>query len=309
MAHLEIAENINQHVAELMSLDKADPSFDISAGIIANKINDLFAQLMILAGISSPDSTGAGTINETIQAITDEEARLKTFSADRLMQNADTTKESGLAGQAKAAYRAIQEHVTEIISLKKAGPDARNNYDVSADAIIAADPKVIADAIGTIIADFIETNKMAIELQSIKRMTNADIFGIINQLIAEINGPMQATACFKSCARIMSNIIEEFNGKLTRLTENAFGAPYAEFVVEIVQLIAVELINIKNNGTDTETNSKLRTSTVMDIQVIALSIAFTIIAEYTFVEPIKRMTNAELVRFTHLVLLLLFISA
>ena len=66
MAHLKIYETINQLVGEIIALDNTDAGFKSSAEVIANKINDHVAEMIILAGIKpvSTDATSAETISK-----------------------------------------------------------------------------------------------------------------------------------------------------------------------------------------------------------------------------------------------------
>jgi uncharacterized membrane protein YheB (UPF0754 family) len=119
MAHLKIYETINQLVGEIIALDNTDAGFKSSAEVIANKINDHVAEMIILAGIKpvSTDATFAETISKT-----------------------------------------IQKHVTEIISLKQstsAGPNTEADSVQTTDP----DINQIVSTIAVIIAAFIDVNK------------------------------------------------------------------------------------------------------------------------------------------------------
>lgn len=119
MTHLKIYESINQFVGEIIALDNTDAGFRSSAEVIANKINDRVAEIIILAGIepAAADTTSAETISKTIQT-----------------------------------------HVTEIIDLKQSITDAAQNTDdtvLATDSNI----NQITSTIAVIIAAFIDVNK------------------------------------------------------------------------------------------------------------------------------------------------------
>ena len=181
MAHLEIAETINQLIAKLIALDNTESGFDIFAELISNNINEKIAELIILATRS--DKSFDRTVKETIHdkdsvAEAAQEANLelaadllgdvlKLFPEVRPANKIIALEKTGLAAEARLAQDAIKEHVAEIISLKKAGTDAVLTAD--------ADVGVLVDAISTTVAHFIENNKIEIEVQLIKRMTNAEL--------------------------------------------------------------------------------------------------------------------------------------
>ena len=184
MAHFEIAETINELVTELIALDNVEPSFDIYAETIANRINENIAELINLATRS--DENTSEIVKETVH---DRDAVAKAaaeanreLAADllgeilRLFPDARSANKAILFGKtgppaaAVVAQKAIHDRVTEIISLKKAETDAVSTND--------ADFEVLADAIDTTVAHFIENNKTKIEVQSIKRMPNAELVSL-----------------------------------------------------------------------------------------------------------------------------------
>ena len=118
MAQSKITETINELIAELIGLNKAEPDFDIYAEIIVTTINELNAELINLTGIES--SSSVATSAEIIMIVRYKEA--------------------------------IEQLLTEIISLKRFEAVARQNAQVSAVAETDTNLKVISLTINVIIA-------------------------------------------------------------------------------------------------------------------------------------------------------------
>ena len=110
-----IAETVNELIAELIGLNSANPSSDISAEIIVNTINELIVELIDLSGIESNPSDA--DLAEVM----------------KIIRNKET----------------VQELMTEIISLK------RNRIDAEASTVADTDTNldVIALTIALIIAE------------------------------------------------------------------------------------------------------------------------------------------------------------
>ena len=102
MAHSDIAESVNQFVADLIALDEPgleNFGFDNSAAIIAGDINELVAELIDLAG---NETASAKTIRETIKKQLIEIINLKRNEIDTESNNkasaATTDTRFSLAG-------------------------------------------------------------------------------------------------------------------------------------------------------------------------------------------------------------------
>ena len=186
------SNKINELVAELTGLDNVEPDFDIHARNIEKKINENVAELVSLATHS--DESTSGIVKETIHdrdAVAKAAAEanrelaanilgdsLRLFPDARSANKAIASEKTGPHAEAMVA-QAIQEHVTEIISLKKSETDSVSASD--------ADIGVLVYAIGATVTHFIENNKIELEVQSIKRMTDAELVSFIESVKSVIS--------------------------------------------------------------------------------------------------------------------------
>ena len=128
----------------------------------AETVNQLVTRLIALNNVELDFDTSAEIIaNEIMTRLVE------------LIDLIETDPNSSDTTGAGFIVETVQNFLTEIITLKSSETDAGPNVDASTDA----DIKASAETIAVIIADFIETNKSEIELQSIKRMTHAELVG------------------------------------------------------------------------------------------------------------------------------------
>ena len=118
MAQSNIAKTVNQLVAELISLNNAEPDFYICAEIIVNTINEIIIELINLTGIESSFSVAISA--EIIMIIRCKET--------------------------------IEELLTEILTLKSNAEVTRLNVQSSAVAETNIDLDVIALSIALLVA-------------------------------------------------------------------------------------------------------------------------------------------------------------
>ena len=131
---------------------------------IAETVNQLVFECIALDENDTGFETSAEIIINTINELLAELINLAGIEAS-----------SSDATSAVTMKETIQELVTELVSLERERVSAEPNAE--------ANLRNIAETIDTIIADFIEINKYGIEVQSIKRMSNAELVSFTKSVL------------------------------------------------------------------------------------------------------------------------------
>ena len=257
------ANTIIELVTELINLDNADPSSEISARIITKTINELLTEVINLVGIEigSYAATSAGTIAEN-----------------------------------------IQQQLTEIITLKRIGINAGNNADPNAMVSADNNLTVVAETIAAIITGFIdiENSEYSSTLETIDHFVALFIALDITDAGFETCAKIITITINERIAELIDQVGSESSSFDASFAEN-IKETINELLDEMMTLKKSESVPEPNaDATKVKTTATNLGVIAWTIDTIISNFIYNNKNEIE-IQSIKTMSNAELVSFDPLV--------